>query len=111
MKLHSPCGGIMITRFFIGLCSLLSVSAQETIPTGRLDVDRTLARNGDPLPATNGTFWLGHVKNQPKSHLSSDQTTVQIGNREILVRIELGQTDPKHPGLDLQDLAVLVTFE
>jgi hypothetical protein len=40
-----------------------------------------------------------------------DGKTVKIGNREFLVLMELGQTDPTRYGFDLQDLAVLVTFE
>ncbi len=68
-------------------------------------------KNGDPLPATNEAFRLGIIENYLKPYVSGDGKTVQIGNREMLVLMELGQTDPNHYGFDLQDLAVLVTFE
>ena len=42
-----------------------------------------------------------------------DTTTkkVKIGNRDLILLMELGQTNPNNSGFDLQDLVVLVTFE
>lgn len=43
---HSPRGGRLAIGLLACLCSLQSVSAEETIPTGKLDIDRTLVRVG-----------------------------------------------------------------
>ena len=43
---HTPLGGRLAIGLLACLCSLQSVSAAETIPTGKLDIDRTLVRVG-----------------------------------------------------------------
>jgi hypothetical protein len=36
---------------------------------------------------------------------------VKIGDRDLILLMELGQTNINNSGFDLQDLVVLVTFE
>jgi hypothetical protein len=70
-----------------------------------------MLRNGDSIPTTNQAFQQSLIEDFLKPYLAMDGKTVKIGNREIIILMELGQTDPAHYGFDLQDLAVLVTFE
>jgi hypothetical protein len=70
-----------------------------------------MLKNGDSIPATNQAFQQSLFEDFLKPYLAMDGKTVKIGNREFLVLMELGQTDPTRYGFDLQDLAVLVTFE
>jgi hypothetical protein len=43
---HSPRGGSLMVSLFASLCTLSSAFATEAIPTGKLNVDRTLVRVG-----------------------------------------------------------------
>jgi hypothetical protein len=68
-------------------------------------------KNGDQVPTTTSAFQQSLIEDFLKPYLAMDGKTVKIGNREFIVLMELGQTDPAHYGFDLQDLAILVTFE
>ena len=68
-------------------------------------------KNGDVVPTDTAAFQQSLIEDFLKPYLAMDGKTVKIGNRELIVLMELGQTDPTHYGFDLQDLAVLVTFE
>ncbi len=70
-----------------------------------------MLKNGDSIPSTNQAFQQSLIEDFLKPYLAMDGKTVKIGNRELIVLMELGQTVPTHYGFDLQDLAVLVTFE
>jgi len=63
--------------------------------------------NGARLPAV----CQGRVLNFLKPYLAGDGSTIVIGRHDILILMELGETKPSNSGFDLQDLAVLVTFE
>jgi hypothetical protein len=43
--------------------------------------------------------------------MNSSTKTVKIGDRDLILLMELGQTNTTASGFDLQDLVVLVTFE
>lgn len=68
-------------------------------------------KNGDVVPTDTAAFQQSLIEDYLKPYLAMDGKTVKIGNRDFIVLMELGQTDPTHYGFDLQDLAVLVTFE
>lgn len=68
-------------------------------------------KNGDVVPTDIAAFQQCLIEDYLKPYLAMDGKTVKIGNRDFIVLMELGQTDPTHYGFDLQDLAVLVTFE
>lgn len=70
-----------------------------------------MLKNGDQVPATTPAFQQGLIESFLTPYLASDKKTVRIGNRDLILLLELGQTNPKVSGFDLQDLVVLVTFE
>lgn len=70
-----------------------------------------MLQNGDKVPATTPAFQQGLIESFLKPFLASDKKTVKIGDRDLILLLELGQTDPRVSGFDLQDLVVLVTFE
>jgi len=70
-----------------------------------------MLKNGDKVPATTPAFQQGLIESFLTPYLASDKKTVKIGDRDLILLLELGQTDPRVSGFDLQDLVVLVTFE
>jgi hypothetical protein len=70
-----------------------------------------MLQNGDKVPATTPAFQQGLIESFLKPYLASDKKTVKIGDRDLILLMELGQTNPQVSGFDLQDLVVLVTFE
>jgi hypothetical protein len=70
-----------------------------------------MLRNGDKVPATTPAFQQGLIESFLTPYLASDRKTVKIGERDLILLMELGQTNPKVSGFDLQDLVILVTFE
>jgi hypothetical protein len=70
-----------------------------------------MLKNGDQVPATTPAFQQGLIESFLKPYLSSDKKSVKIGSRDLILLLELGQTDPRVSGFDLQDLVMLVTFE
>ena len=70
-----------------------------------------MLQNGDKVPASTPAFQQGLIGSFLTPYLASDKLTVKIGNRDLILLMELGQTNPQVPGFDIQDLVVLVTFE
>jgi hypothetical protein len=66
--------------------------------------------NGDTLPAIDA-FESSQIVSFLKPYLEADGKTIKIGNRDLLVLFELGETNPRTRRFDLQDLGVLLTFE
>jgi hypothetical protein len=70
-----------------------------------------MLKNGDKVPSTTPAFQQGLIESFLTPYLGSDKKTVKIGQRDLIVLLELGQTNPAVSGFDLQDLVILVTFE
>jgi hypothetical protein len=70
-----------------------------------------MMENGDNVPANIVAFQQEMVPSYLKPYLSADQRTVKIGPGDLMFLFEIGQTDTTLPDFDLQDVAVLVTFE
>lgn len=70
-----------------------------------------LLKNGDKVPSTVPALNGGNIESFLKPYLLADKKTVSIGNRDVILLMELGQTNTSNSGFDLQDLVVLVTFE
>jgi hypothetical protein len=70
-----------------------------------------MLKDGDKVPQTTPAFQQGKIETFLKPYLSLDGRTVRIGNRDLIILVELGQTNPANSGFDLQDLVLLVTFE
>ena len=70
-----------------------------------------MLKNGDRVPSTvpalNGTS----IESFLKPYMNTSTKRVKIGDRDLILLMELGQTNPDNSGFDLQDLVVLVTFE
>jgi hypothetical protein len=70
-----------------------------------------MLKNGDRVPSTvpalNGTS----IESFLKPYMNTTDKTVRIGDRDLILLMELGQTNTSNSGFDLQDLVVLVTFE
>jgi hypothetical protein len=70
-----------------------------------------MLKNGDRVPSTvpalNGTA----IESFLKPYMDTSTKKVKIGDRDLILLMELGQTNPSNSGFDLQDLVVLVTFE
>lgn len=70
-----------------------------------------ILQNGDNVPASSPAFQKGLIESFLSPYLASDKKTVKIGKRDLILLMELGQSAPRIPDFDLQDLAVLITFE
>lgn len=70
-----------------------------------------MLQNGDKIPSTTPAFQQGQIETFLRPYLLADKKTVSIGDKDLILLIELGQTNPSNSGFDLQDLVVLVTFE
>jgi hypothetical protein len=70
-----------------------------------------ILKNGDPVPHQISSKQYGQVVNFLKPYLSTDAKTVRIGARDLLILVELDQTEPLAVGFDYQDLGMLVTFD
>ncbi len=68
-------------------------------------------KNGDKVPSSIAAFQQGQIEPFLAPYLTDDCQTVSIGNRDLIILIELDKTDPATSGFDIQDLVVLVTFE
>jgi hypothetical protein len=68
-------------------------------------------KNGDPTPPQIAGKKYGQIDGFLKPYLSTDAQTVRIGAGELLILVELDQTEPLAVGFDYQDLGLLVTFE
>jgi hypothetical protein len=70
-----------------------------------------MLKNGDKVPSTIPAMQQGAIESFLTPYLLADKKTVSIGNRDLILLMELGQTNTNASGFDLQDLVVLVTFE
>jgi hypothetical protein len=68
-------------------------------------------KNGDPTPPQIASKKYGQINGFLKPYLSTDAQRVKIGAGELLILVELDQTEPLAVGFDYQDLGLLVTFE
>jgi hypothetical protein len=68
-------------------------------------------KNGDATPHQISNKKYGQINEFLKPYLSNDAQTVNIGDGELLILVELDQTEPLAVGFDYQDLGLLVTFE
>lgn len=67
-------------------------------------------KNGDRTPPQIASKQYGQIEGFLKPYLSTDAKTVKIGPTELLILVELDQTEPLAVGFDFQDLGLLVTF-
>ncbi|MDB6079864.1 MAG: hypothetical protein JWO82_3611 [Akkermansiaceae bacterium] len=67
--------------------------------------------NGDRVPTTTPAFQQGSIESFLKPYLNAKTGLVSIGDRDLIILMELGQTNPTNSGFDLQDLVLKVTFE
>lgn len=70
-----------------------------------------MLKNGDKVPTTVPAMQQGNIESFLAPYLLADKKTINIGNRDLILLMELGQTNTNASGFDLQDLVVLVTFE
>ena len=70
-----------------------------------------MLKNGDRVPSTVPALNGGTIESFLKPYMDSVTKKVKIGDRDLILLMELGQTNPNNSGFDLQDLVVLVTFE
>jgi hypothetical protein len=65
---------------------------------------------GDKVPQTTPAFAQGDIESFLKPYMNATTGLVTIGDRDLIILMELGQTNPAASGFDLQDLVLLVTF-
>jgi hypothetical protein len=70
-----------------------------------------MLRDGDAVPTTTPAFQQGLISSFLKPYINTSTKKIKIGPRDLILLYELGQTDPRASGFDLQDLVVLVTLE
>jgi hypothetical protein len=68
-------------------------------------------KNGDSVPKQLASKQYGQILGYLKPYLSTDGKKVKIGDRDLLVLMELNQSNPLAVGYDYQDLGLLVTFD
>ena len=70
-----------------------------------------ILKNGDQVPSTVPALNVGTIASFLNPYMDSVNRTVKIGDRDLIILMELGQTNTSDSGFDLQDLVILVTFE
>lgn len=70
-----------------------------------------MLKNGDRVPTTVPALNGNSIESFLKPYMNTSTKKVQIGDRDLILLMELGQTNTSASGFDLQDLVVLVTFE
>ncbi len=66
--------------------------------------------DGDSVPSTRPAFYQNDIEDFLEPYLNADRS-VNLGPRDVIYLIEVGQTNPLVSGFDLQDIVFLVTFE
>lgn len=66
--------------------------------------------NGDTPPSTVPAFQQGNIESFLEPYLDG-AGRIQVGPKDVVFLIELGQTDTSASGFDLQDLVVIATFD
>lgn len=79
--------------------------------TGSTTDNVVVLANGDKIPTKVPALQGGTIESFLKPYLAADKKTVNIGDKDLIVLIELGQTNVNNSGFDLQDMVALVTFE
>ena len=79
--------------------------------TAKATKNLVMLKNGDRVPTTVPAFNGVSIESYLKPYLDVVTKTVKIGDRDLILLMELGQTRTTASGFDLQDLVVLVTFE
>ncbi len=86
---HSPRGGRLMTGLLAGLCTLGSAFAADAVPTGTLNVDRTLVRVG----TRSQLDWQINYPNTPPVGVDLIPTTkVKMRVRTLGVAFQSGNT-------------------
>lgn len=70
-----------------------------------------MLKNGDRVPSTVPALNGLSIESFLKPYMDTNTKKVKIGDRDLILLMELGQTSTSNSGFDLQDLVVLVTFE
>lgn len=70
-----------------------------------------MLKNGDRVPSTVPALNGNSIESFLKPYMDTSTKKVKIGDRDLILLMELGQTNTNASGFDLQDLVVLVTFE
>lgn len=70
-----------------------------------------MLKNGDRVPSTVPALNGSSIESFLRPYMDTNSKKVKIGDRDLILLMELGQTNPNNSGFDLQDLVVLVTFE
>lgn len=70
-----------------------------------------MLKNGDRVPTTVPALNGSSIESFLKPYMDTVTKKVKIGDRDLILLMELGQTNTSNSGFDLQDLVVLVTFE
>lgn len=79
--------------------------------TAKSTSNLVMLKNGDRVPSEVPALNGNTIESFLKPYMDTTTKKVKIGDRDLILLIELGQTDPNNSGFDLQDLVVLVTFE
>jgi hypothetical protein len=79
--------------------------------TGSSTKNLIMLKNGDRVPSTVPALNGSSIESFLKPYMDTVTKTVRIGDRDLILLMELGQTNTAASGFDLQDLVVLVTFE
>lgn len=67
-------------------------------------------KNGSPLPSHVPAFTTGELEGFTSTIVSDDDSTVEIGPKDMAYFFELTAEDPAEPAFDMQDVVVLVQF-
>jgi hypothetical protein len=70
-----------------------------------------MLKNGDRVPTTVPALNGNSIESFLRPYMDTTTKKVKIGDRDLILLMELGQTSTAASGFDLQDLVVLVTFE
>lgn len=70
-----------------------------------------MLKNGDRVPSTVPALNGNSIESFLRPYMNPSSKTVRIGDRDLILLLELGQTSTSASGFDLQDLVILVTFE
>ena len=70
-----------------------------------------MLKNGDRVPSTVPALNGSSIESFLKPYMDTVTKNVKIGDRDLILLMELGQTNTSASGFDLQDLVILVTFE
>jgi hypothetical protein len=70
-----------------------------------------MLKNGDSVPSTVPALNGSSIESFLKPYMDTVTKKVKIGDRDLILLMELGQTNTSSSGFDLQDLVILVTFE